>query len=75
MTLADMIAGIDAGTIEQAARERLDWCAAQNPDPATWPMLLPQSGDGGETDAPPVAEPIRRERYRAVTRELSLIHI
>ena len=69
MTLQEMIEGIDARAIEAAARERLDWCATQSTDTETWPILLQQSGDGAETDAPPVAEPIRRERYRAITRE------
>jgi hypothetical protein len=69
MTLADMIDGIDAGAIERDARERLEWCAAQTPEQDRWPILLEQSGTGGAVEAAPVPEPIRRERYRAITRQ------
>jgi hypothetical protein len=70
MTISEMVDTVDAGQIEQAVREMLEWCATQTPEQEVWPTLFPVAGDGGPVaDPPPVPAAVRRERYRVMTRQ------
>lgn len=51
------------------AKARLDWAAAQTDDPGRQAALLPMAGEGGTVEAAPPPASVRKERYRAVTRE------